>query len=231
MRFYIPAIVVLALGACVQAPVPDSGSGVGFDSYSSYDQRQAAREAQLQGRSLPARGAISDETSGAATAQTATAQQMPPPPQTQVAQQTPSTPTARVNGNNVRISDEQNFDAVSSRESIESDRERLERQRAQYVVIEPTAVPTGDGGRSATVVEFALATSNRVGEALYRRSKVFAQSRFNRNCQKYPSPDLAQEAFLKSGGPKRDSKGLDPDGDGFACSWDPQPFRNAKAGG
>ena len=24
-----------------------------------------------------------------------------------------------------------------------------------------------------------------------------------------------------------EERGLDPDGDGFACSWDPSPFRNA----
>ncbi len=48
-----------------------------------------------------------------------------------------------------------------------------------------------------------------------------------RNCAKYGSPDLAQMAFLSKGGPKRDRMGLDPDGDGYACSWDPAPFRQA----
>lgn len=46
-------------------------------------------------------------------------------------------------------------------------------------------------------------------------------------CAKFSSPDLAQEAFLSAGGPDRDRKGLDPDGDGYACSWDPRPFRTA----
>ena len=47
-----------------------------------------------------------------------------------------------------------------------------------------------------------------------------------------PAPTLATipkpqqiKAFLEAGGPKRDRKGLDPDGDGFACAWDPRPFR------
>ena len=48
-----------------------------------------------------------------------------------------------------------------------------------------------------------------------------------RNCAKYVSDAAAQEAFLKTGGPERDRYGLDPDGDGFACRWDPTPFRAA----
>ena len=44
-------------------------------------------------------------------------------------------------------------------------------------------------------------------------------------CARYGSPDLAQQAFLAAGGPDRDRRGLDPDGDGFACAWDPRPFR------
>ena len=38
---------------------------------------------------------------------------------------------------------------------------------------------------------------------------------------------LAQEEFLRTGGPERDKLGVDPDGDGFACAWDPRPFRTA----
>ena len=41
------------------------------------------------------------------------------------------------------------------------------------------------------------------------------------------SSDLAQKAFLSRGGPERDILLLDPDGDGFACKWDPRPFRLA----
>ena len=38
-------------------------------------------------------------------------------------------------------------------------------------------------------------------------------------------PDQAQQDFLAKGGPERDRMGVDPDGDGFACAWDPRPFR------
>lgn len=125
------------------------------------------------------------------------------------------------------ISDEQDFDAVSQRETIESDAERLARNRAQYQVIQPTALPTredADGGPN--IVEFAISTTNGVGEQLYSRSAIRLMSP-EAACARYQSPDLAQEAFLKSGGPQRDPKGLDPDGDGFACAWDPRPFRTA----
>ena len=39
---------------------------------------------------------------------------------------------------------------------------------------------------------------------------------------------IAQAEFLRRGGPDRDPKALDPDGDGFACSWDPRPFQAAR---
>ena len=128
--------------------------------------------------------------------------------------------------NNPGISDEQDFSAVSSRESIESDAARLAAQREQYQVIEPTAVPSRSGAGGPNIVEYALSTSNVPGQAIYRRSAL-RLSDYNRNCVKYASSDLAQEAFLKAGGPEKDRLNLDPDGDGFACQWDPTPFRTA----
>ena len=226
MRFFIPVAAALVLTACVPE---DTNSGVGFNNYDSYEQQRARREAELRQQAVPAQGVISEET-----VQTSTVPQTPPLA-TQTSPATPQSQTASsrtpTSNSNAGISDEQDFDAVASRETIESDRERLERQRAEYVVIEPTAVPTGGHYSGPNIVKYALSTTNNVGQALYRRSKIFAQSRYNRNCQKFPSPDKAQEAFLKTGGPKRDPKGLDPDGDGFACSWDPAPFRTARSGG
>mgnify|MGYP000454045377 CR=1 FL=1 len=57
--------------------------------------------------------------------------------------------------------------------------------------------------------------------------KGFSQTSIMSYCAKYASADLAQEDFLQRGGPERDRKGLDPDGDGYACNWDPTPFRAA----
>ncbi len=121
------------------------------------------------------------------------------------------------------ISDEQDFNAVASRETIESDAARIERNRQQYTVIQPTAVPQ----RTETgpnIVQYALQTQHNPGTQMYSRSSL----RFTdpqAACARYSSADLAQQAFLEAGGPQRDRRGLDPDGDGFACSWDPRPFR------
>jgi hypothetical protein len=121
------------------------------------------------------------------------------------------------------ISDEQDFSAVSARETIESDAERIARNRAQYQVIPPTALPQRPSDTGPNIVAFALSTTHGVGQPQYRRSGLGANP--ERACARYPSPDLAQQAFLERGGPERDRLGVDPDGDGFACAWDPRPFR------
>lgn len=127
--------------------------------------------------------------------------------------------------NNVGISDENDFGAVSSRETIASDAERIARNREQYQVIQPGALPTRDGtAGGSNIVAFAVSTSHAPGTPMYKRSAI-GLSNPERACARFASPDLAQEAFLAAGGPDRDRKGLDPDGDGYACSWDPRPFR------
>ena len=124
-----------------------------------------------------------------------------------------------------RLSDENDFEAVSERQSIESDAERIENNRALYVLIEPTSLPRRPGSSAPSIVEYAIKTTNPMGVQLY--SRPFAsETRFDWNCAKYASQSAAQEAFLVKGGPKFDPNGLDPDGDGFACYWDPGPFRS-----
>ncbi|WP_373354706.1 hypothetical protein [Pseudoroseicyclus sp. CXY001] len=121
------------------------------------------------------------------------------------------------------ISDEQNFDAVASRETIESDAARLAENAAQYQVVQPTALPTRQEA-GPNVVEYALSAPNRRGQEWYSRSIIQIPGQFERNCSSYNSPDEAQRDFLARGGPNRDPRGIDPDGDGFACGWDPAPF-------
>lgn len=202
------SVLTLASVAACSPEVPDSAAGVGFGDYGSY---QTARDAQLEG---------------------ATPEVTVRPPSETVPVDTDAAAgdRAAVNVNNPSISDEQDFSAVSARESIESDRERLAAQREQYTFIEPTAVPSRAGGTGPNIVEYALSTTNSVGQPVYRRSGLRGVSSSQRACAKYASPDLAQIAFLQAGGPKRDRKNLDPDGDGFACSWDPAPFRLARGG-
>lgn len=133
---------------------------------------------------------------------------------------------AGVAGNAAGISDEQDFQAVSQRETIESDAERIARNRSQYVQIEPTELPQRPSDTGPNIVAFALSTTHGVGQPQYRRSGIGGNP--ERSCAKYPSADMAQQAFLERGGPDRDRLGVDPDGDGFACSWDPRPFRSAQ---
>jgi hypothetical protein len=124
------------------------------------------------------------------------------------------------------VSDEQDFQAVKSRETIESDKARIEANRAQYVIIQPGALPVRPGETGPNIAAYAVATNNPVGVKLYDRP-AFYMVNVGAACSKYTSPDLAQQAFLAAGGPQRDRKALDPDGDGFACDWDPRPFRAA----
>jgi len=122
------------------------------------------------------------------------------------------------------VSDEQDFEAVASRETIESDKARIERNRAQYQIDQPSALPQRSGQVGPSIVEYALATQHPVGVKLFRRSP-FKFKKVEVACAPYANADLAQEAFLAAGGPDRDRLGADPDGDGYACGWDPSPYR------
>lgn len=132
-----------------------------------------------------------------------------------------------VPGSNAGISDEQSFEAVSSRESIESDAARRAQQAAQYQVVQPQALPEQPADTGPNIIEYALSAPNSVGQAWYSRFMFSGEGRQQRNCAKYRTADEAQRDFLSRGGPERDSLGLDPDGDGFACGWNPAPFRAA----
>lgn len=122
------------------------------------------------------------------------------------------------------VSNEQDFDAVSASRTIEGDKAQIERNRAQYKIDQPTSVPQRTGAVGPSIVEYALATQHPVGVKLFRRSP-FRFKDPQVACSAYDTDDSAQEAFLAAGGPDRDRLGLDPDGDGFACGWDPSPYR------
>lgn len=125
------------------------------------------------------------------------------------------------------ISDEQDFEAVSARETIESDRARLDQQRAQYQVVSVDSVPDASVRSGPNVIEYALRTNHPVGAQQHRRLNPLRWRRWENNCLRYHNQDAAQEAFLAAGGPERDPNHLDPDGDGYACWWDPAPYRQA----
>ncbi|SDK70236.1 hypothetical protein [Aliiruegeria lutimaris] len=246
-RTGLAAALVLALSAC-DPEVPDSAAGAGIGAFDSYatQQERAARNAQLANSSLTgspeATGApqasSSSATSVVSTADLAaagigTATPTQPPATVSEPVGAPLAATAAgaayVAGNNVAISDEQDFNAVSARESIQSDAERLARQRSQYADVAPTAVPERPRDTGPDIVAYALSTTHPLGQPVYRRT-LPNQAKAERKCAGYGSDDLAQLDFLESGGPERDRHGIDPDGDGYACRWDPGLYRRAVGG-
>ena len=125
-----------------------------------------------------------------------------------------------------KISNEQDFEAVANAQTLESDAERIAANRAKYIVIDVRELPKR-ANNLPNVVEYAIRTNNSVGVQLYKRFGTSAKTFSFGGCGKFSSTDSAQQAFLVRGGPKIDALGIDPDGDGFACAWDPRPFRAA----
>ena len=243
------AVLALGLLTACAPPVPDSGpKSLSVNS----PEQQRARDAALASPGLPSPYAISEEPSGALVTPVVGT---PPPIVTpadsnggngaDIAAKTTAAlaATAANSGvapieaspsnpkplllDNPGISTENDFAAVSDQRTIEGDAERLASNREQYELVAPIAVPERKASGQPNIVAFALATNNPRGVRVYNRSGLNSQSKYRRNCAKYASADLAQEDFLSRGGPGRDRKGLDPDGDGFACGWDPAPFRSA----
>lgn len=240
------------LSACVVA-VPDSGAEVGASGLSQFEIDRARREAALSGPIVRttqgivppnAANVLPIPSSGVPQQGTTIA-----PGELQAAGigTSPTTPTAaptaitgadplRTQGvqaspENVQIlssgiSSEQDFSAVSDERDRAADAALREQQQAVRIDIAPEALPER-GNVGPNIVEYALNAPNARGQEWYSRSILTTQARFQRNCASYRSPDDAQRDFLARGGPERDPRGIDPDGDGFACGWDPAPFRLA----
>ncbi|MEH7827544.1 hypothetical protein [Gemmobacter denitrificans] len=214
-RLLLPLMLVspLALAACAPS-VPDSNP-VGFDSYDA--QREAALNsgapilapgakpiaggavsAQPLGAGSPAAGGFSTDRLGAAIDRAAGS----PAPAMATAPVAPVAPGQPLGS----------APAVAI--------------PAPAAVTPVAPLPQRSGSGGPNLVEFALATTHAVGTPMYERSSLQIRDPA-KACGQYPSPEQAQLAFLEAGGPEKDRKGLDPDGDGFACAWDPSVFRNA----
>lgn len=250
MRISVVIAALFALSACTpsipDSGAPDPGAGVGFGDYDEYVAAQRARDAALAGSAVPPAGAISDEApldttttarlpSGSDSADiaadtTAALAQTRANSGTDIVHASPSNPAPQTVSTPTGISSENDFNAVGNVRSIESDAALIAQNRAQYQVIQPTALPSRSGGTGPNIVDYALSTKHPVGTKVYSRVGINMEAKAQRNCAQYASPDRAQLAFLENGGPNRDKLGLDPDGDGYACSWDPQPFRRAVGG-
>ena len=242
-------ILALAAGAglaACQPAIPDSGSGVGFDG--SFEAQQAQRDAELAGAAVPAPAVVTATPIGAAPVDDGSAEATAARTAAVLAATggnagvgydpatnggvapvaaSPSNPAPAavdVSG----ISQENNFDAVSAQRGIESDAARIAANRAQYQVVTPQALPerveTGPN-----IVAYALASDHPRGTQIYPRRNP-SQEKFLRACADFQRADQAQTEFLTQGGPEKDRLGMDPDGDGYACNWDPTPFRRARTG-
>lgn len=206
-----------ALAGCTPS-VPDSAQGVGFGDYNEYGQATAGVAAIVPPPVTT--GAIGADELAAAGIGTAP---ITDPGRAAGVEATP-TNAAPVLIASTGISDEQDFDAVASRESIQSDAERLAANAAAYQVAATTALPGRTGDEGPNIIAYALSAPNVKGQEWYSRFVLSGGWRYENNCASYTSADEAQRDFLARGGPERDPRGIDPDGDGFACAWDPAPF-------
>ncbi|WP_296431330.1 hypothetical protein [Yoonia sp.] len=241
------SVAALVIAACSPVVVPTE-RGVGFDDAANRALRDAQLSAPVGGIVPPAQvntipsqapfvrttqnpAIASADLAAAGIGQNAARPALPAnlgadPLRTQGLDASPSNPAPQL-ANSSGLSDEQNFDAVAGRETIESDAERRAAQAAVRQQVAPTAVPQRPRDVGPDIVEYALNAPNILGQEWYSRSLLSGEGRFRRNCAGYATPDDAQRDFLARGGPDRDRRGIDPDGDGFACGWDPAPFKQA----
>lgn len=208
MRWTIPVVAMLALSAC-GARVPDSGASYGAVM------KQATSQAGGSGIENPDRPRGGDAPAGIKSVQS------------ELEYDSNGKLITIPKENRAAISDEQNFNAVKDRVTIAQDAARLKLMRQEYKIIPPKPLPQAPSNMGPNLVSYALSTTNPVGHQIYKRfSLLSGKAAYERACGRYASSDLAQIAFLEHGGPRRDPLGLDPDGDGYACAWDPAPLRH-----
>lgn len=245
MRFLAALGAMCALVAC-SPEIPDSGAGagVGFGDYGSY-MRERSRVAAAPASIVPPPQVVSLPPQQAGSrlqpVQTAGAQQAgaqgapiqpgtiqasplaapmaarPAPQQVAAATSQPGTPGPVSTQDFPTLAAGQQGGPVSYPAPAQG---RVEMVAASALPQRPSDIPN--------IVEYALGTRQSVGERVWRRT-VLTMQNTDRNCRGFVNSDLAQEEFLRRGGPERDPQNLDPDGDGFACWWDPAPFRAAAA--
>jgi len=247
MRFFPAAGAALMLAAC-QPSIPDSaahvGAGVGFGDYQSYMRDRERQAAAQRVPVVPAPQVVSlaPRPDAAPLTSIPIATMMAGPVVTPVAQvpqqvqavQTPQAPppdartvVAQAPAPGGSALSEQDFQTLLARQQAPAPSGGSVSQPPRPTMFEPVAAqPLPERPADLpNIVAYALSTHNRLGEAVYRRSSVNLQNH-SRNCGQFVSDDLAQEEFLRRGGPQRDPLNLDPDGDGFACWWNPDPFRS-----
>lgn len=81
-------------------------------------------------------------------------------------------------------------------------------------------------GSTPVLAQYSAQMTHNPGTTVWPRTGANA-AQAARACQGFVSADAAQVAFIAAGGPISDPRGLDPDGDGYVCGFDPRPWRRA----
>ncbi|MDO5630521.1 MAG: hypothetical protein Q4G22_01650 [Paracoccus sp. (in: a-proteobacteria)] len=105
-----------------------------------------------------------------------------------------------------------------------------ERQQAAVAAVPaqaPAAQTTRYGGATPVLTRFAFAAQHAPGTRVWARPAAVSAAQAARVCAQFANADQAQVAFLTAGGPEADPQGMDPDGDGFVCGWNPAPWRQS----
>ena len=95
--------------------------------------------------------------------------------------------------------------------------------RENRIILPKEEIETFMDKSNINIASYARRTENLLGEKVYERLKRKKDT--VRNCSHFPTSDGAQRFFLSNGGPQKDPFNLDSDGDGFACKWNPVPYR------
>ena len=112
--------------------------------------------------------------------------------------------------------EQQNIEKAEAKESLLDAREKR-------IVILSNPEETLSHNSKINIAVYARQTTNLIGERLYNRVKV--KTKKVDPCLRFKSAEDAQRFFLSKNGPNKDHWNLDQDGDGFACSWNPEQYR------
>lgn len=234
MRKSFLILPVLALAACEPA-VPNSGAGVGFGDYQEY---LAQREAQLQGQKTPpllASGSGYGQNTAAPSSSTTTPTATTGPAYGAAGYGAPLNATTLSTTATVPAAATASGDGSIGSDAMAALRATAPAGSATAAPVSATptaamvatAAPVVSGAAGPNLAAYALSATNAPGQSVWSRGGL-KLTNTTKACAKYVSPDLAQIAFLERGGPQKDPGNLDPDGDGFACGWDPRPFQAAR---
>ena len=107
-------------------------------------------------------------------------------------------------------------------EKAEAEKFLLE-ARQKRTIVEPEDTEELSEKSDINLALYARQTFNSVGQKIYNRNPT--KKKKIDPCLRFISAEDAQRFFLKKNGPQKDFWNLDPDGDGFACKWNPEQYR------